>query len=299
MELQQLRYVEAVARHRHFTRAAEELHVAQSALSHGIRRLERELGTELFQRTSRRVQTTTAGEVVAARARRILAETTDLEAELGEVRGLVRGRLGIGAMRPTGELDVAQVLSTFSQEHPGVELQLYEGSAQELVGRMGREEIELGFTLTSTLDGFESLRLGEEELVVAASPSDPLCRRTEEPIEIAELDGRRLVAFRTGSAVRAATDALFARAQITTEIALESNDMLLLHSLVARGFGIALLPRSLAEHPGLELAIRPIEGRPALPVRVFWREDRTLSPLGTRFVEFVRRQAGDVAEATG
>src|SRR4051794_41978352 len=70
MELRQLRYVEAIERHRHFTRAAEELHVAQSALSHQVRRLEAELGTELFARTSRTVVPTEAGEAVAARARR-------------------------------------------------------------------------------------------------------------------------------------------------------------------------------------------------------------------------------------
>src|SRR5512132_3080461 len=74
MELRQLRYVEAVARHRHFTRAAEELHLAQSALSHQIQRLERELGTPLFERTSRRVVPTEAGQVIAGRARSILAE---------------------------------------------------------------------------------------------------------------------------------------------------------------------------------------------------------------------------------
>ena len=71
MEVRQLRCVEAVARHRHFTRAAERLHVTQSALSHQVRQLERELGTVLFERTSRRVVVTEAGRAVAARARRI------------------------------------------------------------------------------------------------------------------------------------------------------------------------------------------------------------------------------------
>src|ERR671930_961202 len=82
VELRQLRYVEAVARHRHFTRAAEELHVAQSALSHQIKRLEAELGTELFERTSRSVMPTEAGEAVAARARRILAEVDDVREDV-------------------------------------------------------------------------------------------------------------------------------------------------------------------------------------------------------------------------
>src|SRR2546423_5032434 len=70
MELRQLRYVEAVARHRHFTRAAEELHVAQSALSHQIKRIEGELGSELFERTSRRVTPTDAGEAGSSPAQR-------------------------------------------------------------------------------------------------------------------------------------------------------------------------------------------------------------------------------------
>ena len=106
MELRQLVYAEAVARHRHFTRAAEELHVAQSALSHQIRRLEAELGTELFERTSRRVVPTEAGEAVAARARRVLAEVDGVREELDELRGLVRGRVSIGALLPAGGIEV-------------------------------------------------------------------------------------------------------------------------------------------------------------------------------------------------
>src|ERR671919_1826684 len=114
MELRQLRYVEAVARHRHFTRAAAELHVAQSALSHQIRRLEAELGTELFERTSRSVVTTEAGEAVAARARTVLAEVDGVRGEIDELKGLIRGRISIGALLPAGKLDVPKLLARFS-----------------------------------------------------------------------------------------------------------------------------------------------------------------------------------------
>jgi LysR family transcriptional activator of glutamate synthase operon len=106
VELRQLRGVEAVVRHRHFTRAAEELHLAQSARSHQIRRLEHELGTPLFERTSRRVTPTEAGRVIAARARRILAEVDGAREEVDELRGVVRGRIWIGALHPAGDLDV-------------------------------------------------------------------------------------------------------------------------------------------------------------------------------------------------
>jgi LysR family transcriptional regulator, transcription activator of glutamate synthase operon len=82
MDVRQLRYVEAVARHRHFTRAADELHVAQSALSHQVRRLETELGVALFERTSRRVTPTEAGLAIAARARRVLVELDEARQEV-------------------------------------------------------------------------------------------------------------------------------------------------------------------------------------------------------------------------
>src|SRR5437588_8624269 len=105
VELRQLRYFECVARHRHFTRAADELHVAQSALSHQVRRLERELGVELLQRTTRSVEPTQAGELVGRRARTMLEQAAVLAGEVDELRGLVRGRVTVGALLFGGELD--------------------------------------------------------------------------------------------------------------------------------------------------------------------------------------------------
>src|SRR5262245_44432496 len=137
MELRQLRAVEAVARHRHFTRASDELHIAQSALSHQIKRLERELGTPLFDRTSRRVSPTEAGEAIAARARTILAEVDLARQEVDELRGVLRGRIWIGALRPAGGLDVPGLLAGFTQAHPGVEVGLREGIAADMLRFLG------------------------------------------------------------------------------------------------------------------------------------------------------------------
>ena len=147
MELRQLRYVEAVARHRHFTRAAEELHVAQSALSHQVRRLEAELGIELFERTSRSVATTEAGEAVAARARRVLAEVDGVRDEVDELQGLVRGRISIGALLPAGELDVPRLLAGFAAAHPGIEVGLREGTAADMARYLEEDEVDAAFSL--------------------------------------------------------------------------------------------------------------------------------------------------------
>src|SRR5918994_992081 len=125
VELRQLRYVEAVARHRHFTRAAEDLHVAQSALSHQIRRLEAELGTELFERTSRSVVTTETGDAVAARARSVIAEVDGVR----------------------DELDVPELLGRFSQAHPGIEIGMREGTAGDMLRYLADDEVHAAFSL--------------------------------------------------------------------------------------------------------------------------------------------------------
>src|SRR5918998_1744594 len=147
MELRQLRAVEAVDRHRHFTRAAEELRVAQSALSHQIRRLEQELGTPLFERTSRRVSPTEAGQVVAARARRVLGEIDAAHQEIDELRGVLRGRLWIGALVPAGDVDVPGLLVGFSQAYPGIEVGLREGIAADMLRLLAADELDAAFCL--------------------------------------------------------------------------------------------------------------------------------------------------------
>ena len=136
-----------MARHRHFTRAAEELHVAQSALSHQIRRLEAELGSELFERTSRRVVPTEAGEAVAARARRVLAEVDGVRGELDELRGLVRGRVAIGALLPAGGIEVTTLLARFNQAFPGIEVWLREGTAADMLELIDADELDFAFSL--------------------------------------------------------------------------------------------------------------------------------------------------------
>ena len=172
VDIRQLVYVEAVARHRHFTRAAEELHVAQSALSHQIRQLEGELGTELFERTSRRVVPTEAGEAVAARARRVVAELDGVRDEIDELRGLVRGRVAIGALLPAGGIEVTTLLARFREAFPGIEVALREGTAADMLALLEADELDAAFSLVAgeLPERIAALRLSEEEVVAAYPP---------------------------------------------------------------------------------------------------------------------------------
>jgi DNA-binding transcriptional LysR family regulator len=287
MDIRHLRYFEAVARHRHFTRAADELHVAQSALSHQVRTLERELGIELLRRTTRSVEPTEAGELVAARARTILAEADALRGDVDELRGLVRGRVAIGALLFGGELDIPAILASFTARFPHVEVGLREGTAQRMIDMLNDGSLDLAFALEpEPPEGLERLELSSEELAVVMSPQHRLARDGGGPLRPTALAREPLIGFETGSSVRHVVDDVLARAGVEPKIALEANDLALVRGLVARGIGLAIMPRSFAELPGPPVSIRPLSPAVRLAVVLWWRRGRHLSPAARAFVEF-------------
>src|SRR3954453_10664278 len=120
MELRHLRTIAAVARHGSFSKAADELYLAQSAVSQQVRRFEDELGVEVFRRNSRSVELTAEGEVVLEYAPRVLREGDCRHPGLGELPALVRAEVRIGGMSPTGPYDLAEILGEFRARPPGV-----------------------------------------------------------------------------------------------------------------------------------------------------------------------------------
>jgi DNA-binding transcriptional LysR family regulator len=290
MELRQLRYVEAVARHHHFTRAAEELHVAQSALSHQIRRLEAELGTELFERTSRSVVTTEAGEAVAARARRVLAEVDAVRGEVDELEGLVRGRISIGALLPAGKIDVPRLLARFSEAYPGIEVMLHEGTAADMQRYLVEDEVDAAFSMvTGELPRDLAAEQVSEDEAVAAFPPHGAPRRG--PVSAGDLAPFSVVTPRSGSAIKAAADEFFTRAGEPLRVALESGDPFLLRCLVSGGFGAAILPRSLTRREGPPIEVRSLKPAVRVPVMLLWRQRRHVSPAARAFIDFARHEA--------
>jgi LysR family transcriptional activator of glutamate synthase operon len=292
MELRQLRYFAAVARRGNFTRAADELHLAQSALSQQVRRLERELGVELLLRTTRRVELTEAGEIALTRATRVLSEVDALVSELDELSGLLRGRLVVGGMLPSGGMDMPALLLRFNRLHPGVEVQLREGTAAEMVDRLRGDEIDAAIAMLEPDEIPEFLvgeRLGEERLVLAMAPGDELSARKR--VRFADLHGRSFVAFRPGSAVRGAVDRALADADVTMRMAFETNDLSMMRAVITRGLGVAVVPETVAEWAGPGLVWRPLSPSVRRSVAFVWRRARHQPPAATAFIAFVREVA--------
>jgi LysR family transcriptional regulator, transcription activator of glutamate synthase operon len=283
MELRQLRYLDAVARRRSFTQAALDLHIAQSALSQQVGRLERELGVQLLRRTTRRVDVTEAGELVLARARRALAEVDCLRADLDALQGLVRGTLRLGGVPPTGSVHPAALIADFSRAHPGVAITVREDVAFALLGQLREGGLDLVMALVDpdALDGVEGVRLLDEELVLIAPHGHPLARAKRVPVE--RLAGEALVAYVAESALRNALLALAPGGRIVAE----ANELETVRELTARGLGVTLMPRSVVASHGDRLAIRPLSPPHALPVSLVWRAGERPTPAAQAFREHV------------
>jgi DNA-binding transcriptional LysR family regulator len=134
-------------------------------------------------------------------------------------------------------------------------------------------------------DGLERLELSSEELALAMSRDHALVG--EGPLSVEALAGHRLIAFQQGSSTRAVVDAALAEAGVEPRIALEANDFALVRSLVARGIGLAILPRSFLERQGVPISFRPLAPGLRMTVALWWRRGRRLSPAARAFIEFV------------
>jgi DNA-binding transcriptional LysR family regulator len=292
MELRQLRYFAAVARHKSFTLAARELNVAQPALSQQVRRLEQELGVELLRRTTRRVELTQAGELALARATRTMAEADALRAEVDELRGLTRGSLTVGMLPAFGDMDAAPILAAFSAAYPAIEVRLVEDTLVEALALLRADRLDLAFALIDPGEAGEGIageKLFEEELVVMVAEGHRLAKRRS--VRIADLDGEPLVSFLAGSALRQRLDAALDEAGALRSPALESNHINTLRALVAHGLGVSLVPRPFAEAEGPPVAMLRVAPRKLhVPVSILYRADRARPPAADAFLASVRER---------
>ena len=254
MNLEQLRAFVTVAQLGNFTRAAEELHLAQPSLSRQISTLEQSLGAELFHRARAGSTLTVAGESLLPLARRMLADAASVRRELDELAGLQRGRVRLGATPTLCISLVAEVLSAFHAAHPGIELHITESGSRGLLDHLAGGELDLALITTSgaaSPERFSVAPLLVEELVVISSAgAPPLTAR--ESIGLGEVAGLPQVAFSSTYDLRATTDAAFAAAGLSPYTVIEGAEMDAVLRFVERGIGVAIVPAMvLIERSGL------------------------------------------------
>ncbi|WAL63597.1 LysR family transcriptional regulator [Amycolatopsis cynarae] len=285
MELQQMRYVVEVAETNSFTRAAERCRVVQSALSHQIARLERELGAKLFERTSRRVRLTPAGAAFLPAARQCLDAADRAAAEVAAAVGEVRGRLAVGLIPTVAAVDIPGALRDFRQRYPAVRISLRVGASENLVEQVKQGAIEvafLGLPTTARPEGVAAHELGRDRLVAVVAQDHPLA--AEPAVTLRRLATEVFVDLPAGTAGRIQSDLAFSAAGLSRDVAFEVTTADYIARLVAPGLAVAMLPSAyVPQLTGASVTTIEVTDAPARVEHVAWSRVN-LTPAGKAFL---------------
>jgi DNA-binding transcriptional LysR family regulator len=284
MELRQLEHFVTVAEERHFTRAADLLQISQSGLSASIRSLEQELGTSLFIRSTRRVELTAAGQALLADSVRTLASAAAALNAVASVRGLLSGRLTLGAEPCLGSVDLPAELANFRTANHGVHVRLRYAGTAELVESVanGRTDVALVVQTGSTPPGVRMHELNTQKLLVLCHPDHRFAAAEE--IELAELRDESLIGFQAGWGAEILARRAFASAGFDYRPSMEVNDVHPLLDLVGYNLGVAIVPASFAKKRPDQLVAVPLRaGMPDWTVAVAVADEP--SPAATAFLE--------------
>lgn len=286
LSLRQLEVVVQVADVGSFRAAARQLGISQPALSRTLRLAEEALGARLFDRDTRRVTITPAGQELLTIARRVLRDFDSALGELGHFMQGYRGRVSVVALPSMSVAILPPAIAAFGEHHPQVEFTLKELAAQALLEAVEQGEADLGLCAKPAPD--QRLRyqpLLEDPMMLVCREDDPLAVRPQATWSV--FADRRYVGVQGGSSIRPIVDGVFVRKKIAANAAIEAPSVAACCALVKQGVGIAVLPR-------LSLALTDMRGLMCIPLTqpaaarslgIVTRIGRTLSPASTAFIK--------------
>lgn len=288
MEISQLQYFQAVARVRHFTKAAEACAVSQSALSRSIAKLEEELGIRLFARRSRHVELTQAGEHFLYHVDRVLRELAEAKRELTQQETKGGGTVNVSFFHSFGGYLLPMLLAEFHAQYPEIRIKLNQHNSKFLMQQVesGKTDLCLCSTMT-TAENIAWMYLWSEELFVAVPKDHPLAQRGS--VTLRDVEAEPLITLKPNYSLRTLVDQSFELAHSHPQIIFEGDDVNTLASLVAAKLGVSIIPNI----PGVEhlgIVYLPI----TFPVckravGIAWNTTKQLSPAAPTFQQFVIR----------
>jgi DNA-binding transcriptional LysR family regulator len=295
MDTRQLAAFVAVVERRSFSQAAERLGVTQPAVSLQVRALEKRLGTQLLDRSGRRVEPTEAGLRLYRGAQRLLSlEEQLLDEVAGEGQGELGGELQLGASTGPAAIVVPLLLCEFQRAHPGVKISLTVSDTQSVVERVAARELELG--IVGAARRHRAARFEpffDDEVILACPPGHPFAGRT---VSIDELRGENVIVMQEGAGVRQIVEdelrGLGLRLR-DLDVGLELGLQESVRSAVQAGYGVAFISRSAVESElaAGTLTSAKVEGLDAKrEISLVRAAGRTATRAADAFVEFARAE---------
>lgn len=268
MTLTELRYIVILAEEHHFGRTAERCHVSQPTLSIAVRKLEEELGVELFERTKTKVQPTLLGEKIVAQAKLLLANTAAIKSLAEAGKDQLNSPLALGAIFTMGPYLLPQLIPHLKKQAPNMSLYAQEDYTDSLRKKLRDGALDaILVSLPFSESDVVTQELFSEPLMVVMPQSHPLARKAE--IEVTDIAGEGLLLMGDGHCLREQVLALrpewreaVGDGQVVRKFT-EGNSLETLRYMVAAGLGVSILPRSAAENSAcatLRLVARPLVG---------------------------------------
>jgi DNA-binding transcriptional LysR family regulator len=298
LTLRQFRVFDAVARHLSFSRAAEELHLSQPAVSMQVRGIEAILGLPLTEQLGKKIYLTEAGREVLHASQAITARLDDLQANLAQLRGTDSGRLNL-AVTSTVNAVATDILVRFRGRHPGVSVHLDVANRAEVLDLLAANRTDLAI-MGQVPDGLglAAIRFMDNPLVVIAPPDHPLVGKKK--ISVGKLAAESFLVREAGSGTRGAMERFFAARglEIRSSMEMSSNEAIKQAVQAGLGLGILSLQTLEMERALKRLAVLDVEG---FPIMRHWyivhRADKRLSPAARAFKDFVLGPAQAAADA--
>jgi DNA-binding transcriptional LysR family regulator len=261
MELRQIKTFVVVAEELHFGRAADRLNIAQPAVTAQIQGLEKELGVQLFSRSTRRVLLSEAGAVFHERCLQILRDIDRSCTMTQAVAGKDVSKITIGTIHPATFGVLPRFLARISNRYPDIRIHIHNGTTDAIVREIERGQINLGFI--RPIEKIGSLRwqaITREKWRLAMAYDNPLC--SKETITLEDLRRQRIISFSRSSKSYSENYFMekFKEYELESQIAYTCNDTLAMLALVSAGVGVGFVPEWVTGTPGRNFQLRSVEG---------------------------------------
>ena len=276
MELRQLEYFQMASRLRNITRAAERLRVSQPNITVAIKKLEAELGIQLFDRSQKQLSLTPEGAVFLNRVELALRNIQDAVLEVNDYKQLQKGTIKIGIPPMMGAYLFPKIFSSFQRRYSHLEIFMHEEGSMSI-----REQLERDAQNSTN----SSQQMTQDQIVCCVPEDSPLAAKKS--ISLHDIAEENIIMLKEGSFLRQAILSRMKDENITPNIVLESNQVVTLKGLVASGVGIAFLLNMVVEDtPGVKAI--PLSDPLIVDVGLAWKKDRYISKAAQSFIDFCK-----------
>ena len=250
MNLEQLKYVMAIVKHQHLTNASYEVSISQSSLSKYLKKVEEELGgVQLFDRTTRNVKLTAAGQEFSKYASRIIAEYENMMSAMEEFTSLERGGLSVGTIPVYSSRGLISLFTSFQKKYPGIQLEIKEKLTNELIDLLKKSELDIAIIALpfdmDPLNTFTTYPMIEDEVVLITHKSHPFAKRRS--INLSEAADENFIFINHASTLYQICIDACKEAGFTPKITYESSQIDMVAGLVEEGLGVSLITLREAE----------------------------------------------------